>query len=73
MTRCIITTATITIAMHGQRVLGDYAVGSRLIKLSGTETKQGCAHGIEVDCNSVENARRILDRNNVRYTTVIYR
>ncbi len=73
MTRCIITTSTITIALHGQKILGDYAVGSTLVKLSSNETKQGCAHGIQVNCSSVDAAKNILDRHGVKYTTVIYK
>lgn len=73
MQRCIIATNSLTFAQKGRRLLDDYAIRSEVVSLNGSETRQGCSHGLEVECRQIDNAVRLMERFGIPYTEIIKR
>ncbi len=63
----ILTTRTVTYAEKAKRVLGEYSIASRIVKLDPAFSPRGCAYGIEFDSRHKNNVKQILDRNGVPF------
>lgn len=76
MQSCIITTMTMTLAMKGQRLLGDAhngrSVPANVIRLPQTLTASGCAWGISIDCKQAGIAKQILENAAFPYGKFTY-
>ena len=62
---------SMTYALKAQNVLQNNAIYSRIIKLDATKTKKGCAYGLEVGDENLNNAIRLLDINKINYSEIV--
>jgi len=60
-----------TYAIKGQNILSAYAIPSRIIKLDGEYAKRGCAYGLYVECNQLNNAVILLKNKGIPYSDTI--
>ena len=76
MQNCIITTMTMTLAIKGQRLLGDArngrSVPANVIRLPATLAASGCAWGISIDCKQARSAKQILENAAFPYGKFTY-
>ena len=73
MESCIITTTTMTLAMKGQKLLGDRGIATYVSRLPGVLTGSGCAWGITIDCAHAREAKGILENSGFTYGKFAYR
>lgn len=73
MQSCIITTTTMTLAMKGQKLLGDRGIATYVSRLPGVLTVSGCAWGITIDCAHAREAKEILENMGFTYGKFAYR
>ncbi len=60
--------SSLTFAYKGQDALDNTGIRSKIIRLSGDETKKGCRYGIEVNDKDYPDAKYALNRAGVPYT-----
>lgn len=68
MNICTIVTGSITTAMKAQKALAVSAIQSTVVKLDSSTTNKGCAYGLEVNCNQINNARIVLTNAKIKAT-----
>ena len=67
----ILTMKSMTYAMKGQRLLSRFNINSRIVYLNPAQTKRGCAYGLEVNRQNLDQAIDILDKGKVKFSEVI--
>ena len=70
MTSCCATIGSVTYALKGQRLLADYNINSKVIKVRSGNASSGCAYGIEFDCINKDTVSALLKRGGVQYTDI---
>ena len=68
MTSCCATIGSVTYALKGQRLLADYNINSKVIKVRSQSASSGCAYGIEFDCVNTDTVSALLKRGSVPFT-----
>lgn len=63
---CIAEIGSMTQAMRAQNALAEMAIPSTIVKTNSSKSNKGCAYGISLDCNQMENAENVFDRTKVR-------
>lgn len=63
---CIAEIGSMTQAMRAQGALAEMAIPSTIVKTNSSKSNKGCAYGLSVDCNQMENAENVFDRTKVR-------
>ena len=63
---CIAEIGSMTQAMRAQGALAEMAIPSTIVKINSSKSNKGCAYGLSVDCNQMENAENVFDRTKVR-------
>ena len=63
---CIAEIGSMTQAMRAQNALAEMAIPSTIVKTNSSKSNKGCAYGISLDCNQMENAENDFDRTKVR-------
>ena len=64
---CSAAIGSVTQAMNAQRILGEAAIPTTVIKYENThKTSRGCVYGISFSCAQINNVRSVLSRENVR-------
>ncbi len=58
---CSADLGSVTYAMKAQRVLGDAAIPSSVIKLESSSRNRGCTYGIRFSCQQKNNVRTVLE------------
>ena len=66
----IIAVSSVTYAMKGAEALAKNKIKRRITKLKPDKTKKGCAYGISVSSEDVEDAVRILRLSGVNYSEI---
>lgn len=67
MSNCVLTIGSATQAMKAIRALNAYSIPATTIKLSTSNSKTGCIYGIEFGCRNVNNVKRILSAEKIRF------
>ena len=67
MSNCILTIGSATQAMKAVRTLNSYSIPSNTVKLSTSNSKTGCLYGIEIRCGHLNNVKRILSQEKIRF------
>lgn len=60
--------SSLTYAYKGQDALDNTGIRSKIIRLSGNETKKGCRYGIDVSERDYSDAKFALNRAGVPFT-----
>ena len=63
---CIAEIGSMTQAMRAQNALAEMAIPSTIVKTNSSKSNKGCAYGLSIDCNQMENAENVFDRTKVR-------
>ena len=63
---CIAEIGSMTQAMRAQNALAEMAIPSTIVKTNSSKSNKGCAYGLSLDCNQIENAENIFGRTKVR-------
>ena len=63
---CIAEIGSMTQAMRAQSALGQMAIPSTVVKTSSSKNNKGCAYGLLLDCNQMENAENIFERSKIK-------
>ena len=71
MNYVILTMKSMTYAMKGQRLLSRFNINSRIVYLNPAQTQRGCAYGLEVNRQNLDQAIDILDKGKVKFSEVI--
>ena len=71
-TQCYLTTVTMTLAMKGKRILERNRIAATVSRLPPPLTKSGCAFGIVIDCDLIEQARKILQQAEFAFGKLLY-
>ncbi len=72
MERCVIASKSMTMASKAQNILHEHAIVSKIVKIDPHLSSHGCSFGVEVNCAQIENAKKLLDKNRVPYSKVVY-
>ncbi len=67
MANCIFTTGSVTQAMKAKRILAEHSIAVNTIKVSTDNSKRGCVHGIEFNCQNSGNISRILHNSGIGF------
>lgn len=67
----IFTVKSMTYAIKGQKLLSASNIRSEIVHLSPAQTKRGCAYGISVETQRLNEATEILRRANLSYSELI--
>lgn len=67
MKKDIITIPTVTMALKAKKLLARQGVKARVINISGTQSKNGCAYGIEFDSSHYFSVVSILKNAEIPY------
>ena len=70
MSKKIIAVSSVTYAMKGAELLSKNKIKRRVSKLSPSKTKKGCAYGIFVGVDDIEDAVRILKLGGINYSEI---
>ncbi len=70
---CIASMKTMTAALKGQRALAGAGIGTQIVSLDKTLTKNGCAYGLSYPCHMSRDVERILNAHKVAYGELIGR
>lgn len=60
--------SSLTYAYKGKDALDRAGIRSKIVRLSGNETKKGCRYGVEVSENDRPDAAFALRRNGIPFT-----
>ena len=71
MEKRIITLNSQTTAIRAQRLISKNGIAAKVIKLSPSQTKKGCGHGVEISGKDVKTATSILYYSGIRYSDII--
>lgn len=63
---CTAVIGSMTQAMKAQSLLADAAIRSTIVKISSTQTHNGCAYGVDYPCPQSSNVRTVLERAGVK-------
>ena len=63
---CIAEIGSMTQAMRAQNALAEMAIPSTIVKTNSSKSNKGCAYGLSLDCNQMENAENVFERTKVR-------
>ena len=65
MKHCIATTTSLNLSIKAQRSLAREGIYSKVISLDPSQSKRGCAYGIDFDCSEERLVRSILRRERI--------
>lgn len=71
MSYCIFALSSLTYAYKGEDALHGAGIRSKIVRLDGTETKNGCRYGIAVSPSDCSAASNVLRRSGVKYGDVL--
>lgn len=71
MSYCIFALSSLTYAYKGGDALHGAGIRSKIVRLDGTETKNGCRYGIAVSPSECSAALSVLNRSGVKYGDVL--
>ena len=57
---CVAEIGSMTQAMRAQRILGESAIPTTVVKSGSEKNSRGCAYGVSFKCVQEENVRNIL-------------
>lgn len=63
---CTASMSSETYALKAQRALSEASIPSRVVRLDGAKSRQGCAYGIEFSCGQLNNVKKILQGARIR-------
>ena len=63
---CIAEIGSMTQAMRAQRILGESAIPTTVVKSNSTNSNKGCAYGVSFPCSYKENVERICASSKIR-------
>ena len=63
---CIAEIGSMTQAMRAQNALGEMAIPSTIVKTNSSKSNKGCAYGLSIDCNQIDNAENIFEKTRIR-------
>ncbi len=63
---CTAVIGSMTQALRAQNLLADAAIRATVTKISSSETRGGCAYGVDFPCTQASNVRTVLDAAGVR-------
>lgn len=64
--QCMAILGSMTQAMRAQRVLANAAIVSRVFKVDASQSRRGCAFGVEYSCLQQGNVQTVLENAGVR-------
>ena len=68
MKKTVLSTASVTYAMKGIRLLSSLKIPSKLVKIDSGTSSSGCTHGIMINDKDFLSAVKILRDNNIPYS-----
>ena len=68
MKKTVLSTASVTYAMKGIRLLSSSKITSKLVKIDSASSSSGCTHGIMINEADFLNAVRILRDHGIPYS-----
>ncbi len=71
MKKCIIAISSVNHAIRSEKYLSANFVQTRIVKLQPSQTKKGCAYGLEVKCKDLNTATKLLDNAGIKYTEIL--
>ena len=71
MKQCIIAISSVNHAIRSEKHLASKGIQVRIIKLQPTDTKKGCAYGLEVNCKDLKEVQKLLDNAAIPYSEVL--
>ncbi len=63
---CTAVIGSMTLSMKAQSALAEAAIRASIAKISSSETRSGCAYGVDFPCTQSANVRQILSREGIR-------
>ncbi|MBQ1981645.1 MAG: hypothetical protein IIV80_03490 [Clostridia bacterium] len=63
---CTAVIGSMTQALRAQNLLADAAIRSTVTKISSSETRGGCAYGVDYPCTQAANVRTVLESAGLR-------
>ena len=63
----ILTVPTVTVGLKGKKALASQGIKASVIKIDGTESKNGCQHGLEFKEKDFYTAISILREKGIEY------
>lgn len=71
MSKSIIALSSVNYAIKGERYLKGKGVNCNIVKLQPTETKKGCAYGLEINRIDLSVAAALLNNAGIPYTEIV--
>lgn len=71
MIYCIMVMSSVTYALKAQGVLAREGIGTRLEKLTKTQTSKGCGYGLRMEKSKLSEAVGILKKEKINVVEVI--
>ena len=68
MNKIVLSTASVTYAIKGTRLLSSAKIPSKLVKIDTSTTNTGCTHGIMINENDFLSSVKILRDNGIPYS-----
>ena len=69
MNKTVFSIGSVTHAIKAQKILGDEAIPSKVVKTQNDHRGRGCVYGVEIDGFYYRSAMQILSSHGIRYDT----
>ena len=63
---CTAVIGSMTLAMRAQSLLAEAAIRASVVKVSSSQSRNGCAYGVDFPCTQTANVRAVLSAAGVR-------
>jgi len=65
MDKCTVALNSLTYCIKAQKLLNENYIYSDVVKMDARRAKNGCAYGLEINCNDEKAIRGILEKSKI--------